>query len=851
MKRHLIGFILAVLMGVCLSTSAEQAAAAPKAKTAKLAVENNGKLYGATQITPDVKTATLTVDLDKPGVKVAPTLYGIFFEEINRAGDGGLYAEMLQNRSFEDAASRDAKPADPLAWTLVVDGKAEGKMSLDTSKPLNPQNLHSLKLEITKAEGGQVGIANDGFHGMKKESPKGLYFKEGAQYAFSLYARSENFAGPLTVSLLDKPDGKAVASASISGIGGEWKKFECSLQPTSTTTVGRLVVSAGAVGTVYLDMVSLFPKETWKGHGMRPDLAEMLMGMKPAFVRFPGGCWVEGDTMATAYRWKETIGDVSVRRNLWNLWRYFSTNGLGFHEYLQLCEDLGAAPLFVVNCGMSHKEQHEQTPAAKDPRMAEYVQDALDAIEYANGPADSKWGAERAKAGHPAPFNLKYMEIGNENGGKAYHERYALFYDAIKAKYPYMNLVADVWGGTPTNRPVEMIDEHYYSTPEFFIGQADRYDRYDRTGPKIYIGEYAVTRGSGVGNLRGAIGEAAFMTGMERNSDVVVMGSYAPLYAQVYYKGWNPDLIYFDAARVYGTPSYYVQAMFGNNRCDEVSPMEVKCPPVQPDTTTSRKGAVGVGAWLTQAEFKDIKVTQGDKVLMENFADAKAWNTHGGKWEMKDGVYSQSAVTEEVYATAGDANWSDYTLTLKARKTGGHEGFLILFHVKGDKNLTWWNVGGWGNSKHALEVTANGHKQEMGTEAGGKIETGRWYDVRVEVKGNAVKCFLDDKLVHEASYGVSDASVFAVAGRQGEDVVLKVVNASAKPMDAEINLRGIKGVSGGTISVLTNDDPMAENSLEKPANVAPATKPIEKAATTFTQSLPGNSVTVIRLKMAK
>lgn len=845
MKRHwtCVAFVAVLGMGAMLS-------AAPKEKAPKASADNKGKLYGATQVTSDVKSAMLTVDLDKPGVKVAPTLYGIFFEEINRAGDGGLYAEMLQNRSFEDAASRDAKPADPLAWTLVIDGKAEGKMSLDTSKPLNEHNLHSLKLEITKADGGQVGIANDGFHGMKKESPKGLAFKAGAQYVLSLYARSENFSGPLTVSLLDKPDGKAVATGTISGIGGEWKKFECSLQPTSTSTVGRLVVSAGAVGTVYMDMVSLFPKETWKNHGMRVDLAEMLMGMKPAFVRFPGGCWVEGDTMATAYRWKETIGDVLVRRNLWNLWRYFSTNGLGYHEYLQLCEDLGAEPLFVINCGMSHKEQHAQTPADKDPRMAEYVQDALDAIEYANGPADSKWGAMRAKAGHPEPFNMKYMEIGNENGGKAYHERYALFYDAIKAKYPYMNLVADVWGGTPKNRPVEMIDEHYYSTPEFFLANADRYDRYDRGGPKIYIGEYAVTRGSGVGNLRGAVGEAAFMTGMERNSDVVVMGSYAPLFAQVYYKGWNPDLIYFDAAGVYGTPSYYVQAMFGNNRCDEVSPMEVKCPPVKAETP-ARQGAVGVGAWLTQVEYKDIKVTQGEKVLMENFSDPKAWKTHAGKWEMKDGVYSQSAVVEEAFAWAGDAGWSDYTLSLKARKTGGHEGFLILFHVKGDKSYTWWNIGGWGNSRHAIEVAANGHKSDMGGSVDGKIETGRWYDIRVEVKGNAVKCFLDDKLVHEASYGAEALPFFAVAGKKGDEVILKMVNTSAKAMDAEINLRGISGVSGGTITVLTHEDPMAENSLEKPTNVAPTSKTIEKPATTFTQSLPGNSVTVIRLKVAK
>ena len=272
--------------------------------------------------------------------------------------------------------------------------------------------------------------------------------------------------------------------------------------------------------------------------------------------------------MSLAYRWKQTIGDPSERRTQYNLWQYHATHGIGYHEYLQMCEDLGAEPLFVINCGMSHKEV---VPLDK---MGEFVQDALDAIEYANGPVSSTWGALRAKNGHPAPFNLKYMEIGNENGGTAYQERYALFYDAIKAKYPQMHLIADEWSGRPTNRPIEIVDEHYYSTPEFFIANADKYDSYDRAGRKVYVGEYAVTQGCGQGNLRAAVGEAAFMTGLERNSDVVVMASYAPLFANVNYKKWNPDLIDFDSSRVYGIPSYYVQQMFSENRGDVVLPVD-------------------------------------------------------------------------------------------------------------------------------------------------------------------------------------------------------------------------------------------------------------------------------------
>ena len=388
--------------------------------------------------------------------------------------------------------------------------------------------------------------------------------------------------------------------AKIDGITAAWKTYRLSLTSAETDPKARLAIYATQPGTVWLDMVSLFPKATWKDrpNGLRLDLAEMLVGLRPAFVRFPGGCWVEGEVLGDALRWKTTIGPISDRRTQWNLWKYHSTNGLGFHEYLELCEDLGAEPLFVINCGMSHKEN---VPMDK---MAEWVQDAIDAtIEYANGPDDSKWGAMRIKAGHPKPFDLKYLEIGNENGGKAYEERYALIYDAIKAKYPKMNLIADLWEGkAPVTRPLEILDEHYYFSPEFFIANAHRYDSYDRKGPKIYVGEYAVTQGCGLGNLRAAIGEAAFMTGMERNSDVVILASYAPLFANVNHKTWNPNLINFDGSRVYGTPSYYAQKMFSENRGDVVLPAAVE---ILPKTASKPiRGQIGLGTWATQGRIQ-------------------------------------------------------------------------------------------------------------------------------------------------------------------------------------------------------------------------------------------------------
>ncbi|MFO1514345.1 MAG: alpha-L-arabinofuranosidase C-terminal domain-containing protein [Verrucomicrobiota bacterium] len=486
-------------------------------KTALLTAVLFGALFGA-------HAATIDIQVDKPGHKIAPTLWGIFFEDINLSADGGIYPELVRNRSFEDADK-------PENWKLTngADGKAE--CAIDESRPLNPLNRRCLRV---KAD-GSFTLANEGYWGMN--------LVKGDTYAFKLAARTAGFNGPLTVRITSS-SGKELAKGEISGLTGDWKYSSLNLVATDSDPKGRLEISGNGKGTVFLDMVSLLPKKTWKNSGLRPDLSESLETMKPSFVRFPGGCWVEGEEMSRMYNWKKTIGNVDARTPLWNIWGYNATHGLGFHEYLQMTEDLGATPLFCINVGMSHKE------VIPMDQMGQWVQDALDAIEYANGPTNSFWGGLRAKNGHPAPFNLKYMEIGNENGGDAYRDRWPLFVKAIKAKHPEIKLVANDWqGGYPQEPKPDIVDEHYYSTPEFFMQQAHRYDTYDRKGPKIFVGEYAVTRNGGKGNLRAAIGEAAFMTGLERNSDVVVMAAYAPLFVNVNHRKWNPDLINFDSSR--------------------------------------------------------------------------------------------------------------------------------------------------------------------------------------------------------------------------------------------------------------------------------------------------------------
>jgi alpha-L-arabinofuranosidase len=769
--------------------------------------------------------ATITVAVDQPGHAISPMLYGIFFEDINCSADGGIYAEMVRNRNFEDS--------DKPEWWEAVGGSAGSvDLAVDTAQPVSAKNPRSLRVTIGKPGSGRAGVANNGFWGMA--------VTKGQTYKLSLFARGgEGLKGPLTMSL-EGGDGTVYAEKTLRSLSAEWKRYRFSLKASATDPKARLVISARQPGTFWLDMVSLFPQRTWKDrpNGLRPDLAEMLAGLKPSFVRFPGGCWVEGDTMGLAYRWKQTIGDPAERRTQHNIWQYNATHGLGFHEYLQMCEDLGAEPLFVINCGMSHREN---VPLDK---MGEFVQDALDAIEYANGPVTSTWGAVRAKNGHPAPFNLKYMEIGNENGGSAYHERYALFYDAIKAKYPPMHLIADEWSGTPKNRPIEIVDEHYYSTPEFFIANAGKYDAYDRAGRKVYVGEYAVTAGCGQGNLRAAIGEAAFMTGMERNSDVVLMASYAPLFANVHYKKWNPDLIDFDSSRVYGIPSYCVQQMFSQNRGDVVLPLTVTAPAITPAT---RSGAIGVGTWRTQAEFKNIKLTRGDETLLTcDFADGtKGWRVHGGDWSAEGGVLRQKSMAENVRAFAGDKDWSNYTYSLKARKLGGAEGFLIPFLVKDEEAKAWWNIGGWGNVRHALELEG-----VPGGDVPGSIQTGRWYDIRIELRGTNIRCFLDDTLIHDVSYAATKP-LYAVASlaKRASEVILKVVNVTSTDMETDLRLEGGKILPDATAIMLVSDKPEDENSLDQPTKVKPVTRKLNNAGAAFRHTFPANSVTVLRLKL--
>lgn len=767
--------------------------------------------------------AQISIAANEPGHRIPPTLWGIFFEDINLSADGGIYPELVRNRSFEDSDK-------PEFWKFTNVTGAQCDCAIDSTHPLNSANRRSLRIKMN----GAFTLSNEGYWGMN--------IARNERYMLKLAARAEDFSGPLAVRLVAS-DGRELATGQIKKISGDWKYHKIELVATGSDPKATLEIAASGKGTLFLDMVSLLPVKTWRSHGLRPDLAEALGALHPAFMRFPGGCWVEGDTIDRMYNWKKTIGDIDSRAPLWNIWRYNATHGLGFHEYLQLAEDLGAQPLFCINVGMSHRE------TVPMDQMGRWVQDALDALEYANGDTNTTWGARRAGAGHPEPFNLEYLEIGNENGGTAYAERWPLFVNAIRARYPGVQLVAGHWlGGYPTNPMPDIVDEHFYDTPEWFMRHSSHFDKYDRTGPKIFVGEYAVTRNCGRGNLRGALGEAAFMTGLERNSDHVIMASYAPLLVNLNHRAWNPDLINFDGSRWYGLPSYYVQQMFAENRGDVSLPTKVESPIAKAEAP---RGMIGVGTWNTAAEFKNMKVSAPDgKVL---FADdlsqgVRRWKLLGeGDWKVADGALRQTAEKEFIRALAGDRNWTNYTLTLQARKISGAEGFLILFRIREDDDRLWWNIGGWGNTADAVEAGGLlGRKP-------GSVETGRWYDLKVVVTGNHVQCYRDGNLEHDLDYDlVGDvASLYAVTARDARtgELILKVVNVNPKPVETEIQIAGAQNLSGkGTATVLTSEDSADENSLDKPTKVSPTTAPVTFSGASLRHFFPGNSFTVLRLK---
>ena len=519
------------------------------------------------------------IDVQKTGAPIQSTMYGIFFEDINFGADGGLYAELVKNRSFEFE--------NPFGGWVPF-----GNVSVQTQKPCFDRNPHYVRLSYEKELTG-TGLDNEGFNG--------IGIKEGEKYDFSLYARTWSGDAPvkLRINLVNSRN-DLYEQKEIEVSGKEWKKYTVVLTPGTTEARSRLRITMATKGTVDLEHISLFPQKTFNNrpNGMRADLAQALKDLKPGVFRFPGGCIVEGTNKATRYQWKNTIGPVENRPININRWNYtfphkkfpdyYQSYGLGFFEYFQLSEDIGAEPLPVLNCGLSCQYEN-QDPNENCPvdELQPYIDDALDLIEFANGPVTGKWGKIRADMGHPAPFNLKLIAIGNEQWGPLYPERLELFVKAIRAKYPEIKIIGssgpqsegadfDYLWPEMKRLKVDLVDEHFYRSPEWFLNGAKRYDSYDRQGPKVFAGEYACHPANRENSFLAALCEAAFMTGFERNADVVHLCTYAPLFAHVDAWQWRPDLIWFDNLSLVKTPNYYVQQLYGHNAGTNVVPLTMQ-----------------------------------------------------------------------------------------------------------------------------------------------------------------------------------------------------------------------------------------------------------------------------------
>ena len=792
---------------------------------------------------------SIHVDASQKEHQVSPMLYGIFFEDINHAADGGLYAELVANRSFED--SKNETPC----WSTFASSGADISAKLISKDLLNDKQHQALQLTINATSSAPVCLVNEGFWGINAVM--------GQTYRLSFWARAK-YKGNVKVTLCDATGAHIYAETNEPfSLTKKWTKYTASFVAKGNDPKAQLAFVFDGKGSIDLDVVSLFPP-TFKNreNGCRPDLANMLLELQPKFMRFPGGCFVEGqDSPDNAFRWERTIGPIEERKGHLNRnWNYRTSDGLGFHEYLQLSEDLGAKPLFVVNVGIWHGGF---TPVDD---LQPWIDECMNALEYANGDVTTKYGALRAKNGHPAPFNIEYLEIGNENNqddprqqSDRYYERYKKFKDAVLAKYPHMHLIGNVvaWGNDDpkwnSSESVELLDEHYYRNPAWFTDNYRKYDGYERGKSKIYCGEYAVTLGFGrLGSLSAALGEAVFMMGMERNGDVVEMASYAPIFVNENNVAWQPDMIRFNSSHAMGTPSYYVQKLMANhvgtrNVATKVDDSFAYGPnAIVIKKMTPEKSKVGYATWGTKASYQFVELSAKDGTEKSDKSE-----TLKGTWNVSNGVVTQTSMEEGCVFVDEHMVMSDnYHLKVKARKNGGNEGFIVVFNYQDPENYCWFNLGGWGNTQHGLEQVVNGNKMQTATKRG-RVERGKWYDVDIEVKGNQVRCLLDGELIFDAQLksNVNPPGIFANAqmDEASGEMILKVVNTGQENTTANIGIEGFRPTCGRIIRLASGsgDD---ENTLGQPTNVYPTETVLPVEENGFQTVIPAYSLNIFRLK---
>lgn len=825
--------------------------------------------------------ATITVDAASKGVAVSPNFHGLFFEEISHGGDGGLYGELIQNRGFEDSRlplnttlvnnfivpergshfslknneSSDWKMPWPVkspypAWHAKTDHPGNFNISLTDVNPLNEATPHSLQININRVNAeGKYDLMNEGYWGINTI--------KGDDYTVSFFARTDgSYNGPLQVSL-QSDKGEILAKTSVSlNNKSEWKKYSATLRADQSFGKAQLVISFDTTGTVWLDMVSLFPAKTFKNrpNGLRNDLAQYLADLKPAFVRWPGGCFVEGINVENTPNWKKSLGPIETRPGTYSVWGYWSTDGFGYHEFLQFCEDVNADALYVFNIGVSC--DFRSGTYVPDDKVDSLINDILDGIEYAIGPATSKYGKWRAANGHPDPFPLKYIEVGNEQSGPRYAERYNRFYEAIQNKYPQLKIVASMGIGDVNKhtldsmKQVSIVDEHAYKAAGWAMNNTDHFDKYPRGNWEMYVGEYATNSGVGAGNMNASLSDAIYIMSMEKNSDLVTMSSYAPLLVNVNDVDWPVNLINYDANKSFARISYYLIQMFNKNK----PTYNLKTTKVIPEVKNKKAlftGSIGLATWDTQSEYKDIQVTKDGKVLYESGKmNPSDWNMVRGTWNVDDSAMGQAAQGSQRLAWLKNKNFDTYTLTLKAKKTGGTNAFIIPFAIKDDATQLRAHIGSWVNNNAVFESVTNGF--DVASISQSKrikpIETERWYSIRLEVGLDEVKCYLDDELLIVYT---EPPHFFSIAGKDelSGDIIIKAVNTSSEAYATTINLVGAGKINSvGQMITLKAESLVSENSLEHPEKYVPHTSVLNGVKKDFKISLPPYSINVLRIR---
>ena len=793
-----------------------------------------------------------TFSTSKRGPLMGDLHYGIFYEEINHGGDGGLYAELIRNRSFEDNA------ANPDCWWGLGGMSAQ----LVHTNLLNQAQGNALKLTVNEYN---AGIRNEGFWGMN--------IVKGEEYTLTFWAKTDGtYNGKMWAELQNDGFENMGRTEFPVSLTNEWKKYTVKITATASVNKGWLALKGLEPMVIYLDVVSLMPP-TYKNrtNGCRKDLAEMLANLHPSFVRFPGGCYIEGtwqDDKTNRFEWKKTIGPIEQRPGHMNVnWGYRVSDGLGFHELLQLTEDLGAEPLFVCNVGLGHGWMQPYSD------INDYIQEALDAIEYCNGDVNTTWGRKRADNGHPEPFNLRLLEIGNENynfiswdnGDMSDHyaERYAAFYKAIKAKYPDIILIGNVEAWATDNpswrnaNPVEVVDEHYYRSTSWFRQQYNKYDNYNRDNYKVYAGEYAVTSEFGNwGNLNAALAEAIYMVGMERNSDVCTMSSYAPIFCNENHPWpWMPDMIRFNSYSAFGTPSYYVQQLMAANVGYQNITWEEKG-----NYNNVRNTAFGLSSWGTAVTYDNLNIStpQGDIIYSTDFSDADDyilnWNHTGGEWNINGGSLKQTdtnmfGLCNVCYNLTGE----DCVIELDATKNSGAEGFLIAFSYNDPDNFVWWNLGGWNNTQHAIEQCVDGVKTTLVT-AQGSLQTNTTYHLKIVKANEQVYCYVGDSLYHQVSLPDTRKIYTCAALNEAEDeLIIKMVNPSSKSEETTIQFAGFRLNGDLALQVLKSGNGNDENIMTNQKNVCPTSSTMRKPSDTqaFVYTVPAYSLVVMRVPVTE